>query len=220
MFAKVVLTHPIEWIPGLGYRSLSPSTPDVCFRLCAVLLGNYCIQAMAAGLVWTTKARKIVSFGISTATVVPSSPPGATRNPTTSTEFVTRKTACRCRCPTRSGTTSCATHRWVMFAKGKVSWRRSAVRINHSFRARIDRPLTRDRTRGGAGGKKRTHCFGNIVDVIMYSKRRLVLPRAQHLWQTRLFCVLDTTKCLWKSCAIMCPRFAGALELTQSYSKT
>ena len=63
-------------------------------------------------------------------------------------------------------------------------------------------------------GKTRTHCGGNIADVIMFPKCWLVLPRAQHLCRTQILC---PTQCFWKSSetfavsalrATMLPRFA------------
>ena len=47
-------------------------------------------------------------------------------------------------------------------------------------------------------GKTRTHCGGNVADVIMFTKCLFVLPRAQHLCPTQMLCP-GHMKCLWKS---------------------
>ena len=48
------------------------------------------------------------------------------------------------------------------------------------------------RTRAQGAGKTRTHCGGNIADVIMFPKCWLVLPRTHKLCGGHKFCVLNT----------------------------
>ena len=92
-------------------------------------------------------------------------------------------------------------------------------------------------------GKTTTHCGGNIADVVMFPKCWLALPRAQHLWRTRILCpghkkvflkifrnMFLCPRGAQKCCrvlprtgniaghnvaATMCPRFAGAYGFTK-----
>ena len=60
-----------------------------------------------------------------------------------------------------------------------------------------ERHCTRGGTSYGAG-KTKTHCGGNIADVILFPKCVLVLPSAQHLCPTQILCP-GHKKCFWKS---------------------
>ena len=63
----------------------------------------------------------------------------------------------------------------------------------------MDKMHARAKVSGGlSSSKTKTHCGSKIAGMIMFPKCWFVLPRARHLWRTRILCP-GQKKCFWKS---------------------